>query len=82
MTEERVREFIRICKEQLAKGNEKELKAISLLINPNLNLTYWDIAEMCDLPVDVVFDLQEIIDHRKGKYSHITELYRMRYAMR
>lgn len=82
MKEERVREFIRTCKEQLAKGNEKELIAISLLINPNTNLTYWDIANICDLPVEVVFNLQEAIDHRKGKYSHLTELYRMRYTMR
>jgi len=82
MKEERVREFIRTCKEQLAKGNEKELMAISLLTNPNTTLTYWDIAKMCDLPVEVVFELQEAIDHRKGKYSHIAELYRLRYTLR
>ncbi|OJF17765.1 MAG: hypothetical protein A6D91_07595 [Bacillaceae bacterium G1] len=82
MLEDRVREFIRACKEQLANGNEKELKAISYLVNPKIHLTYWDIADICQLPVEVVFELQEAIDHRKGKYSHLVELYRMRYAMR
>jgi len=82
MREDRLREFIRACKEQLANGNERELRAISLLINPNANLTYWDIAKICKLPLEAVFELQEAIDHRKGKYSHLVELYRIRYAMR
>lgn len=81
MTEERLREFIKACKEQLANGNEKELTAISLLVNPTSKMTYWDIARVCGLPVQVVFELQEAIDHRKGKYSHLVELYRMRYSL-